>query len=61
MESVLWVLGTGGGVIGALILVNLLRRRPPRSGPAVENPDVAALPQAVADRRHVDRYGGGPG
>jgi len=48
MGSVLWVLGIGGGVIGALVLVNLLRRRPPRSGPAVENPDVGALPQAVA-------------
>jgi hypothetical protein len=57
MGSVLWVLGIGGGVIGALVLVNLLRRRPPRSGPAVENPDVAALPQAVADIRQGDRYG----
>ena len=55
MGWVLWAApGIGGGVIGALIPVNLLRRRRPRSSPTVEDPDVAALLQAVADRSHVD-------
>jgi hypothetical protein len=61
LGNVLWLFGIGGAAIGALILVNTLRRRPPRSGPAVEDPNNTAHPDVATHLRHTDNMWGNGG